>query len=73
VRQSVDQIATRQEQITRTVDEVAAGQEQMARDITKLQAISQYILYKNSEPPQRPAPVCVPTPIPWPSQAQTAR
>ena len=79
VRQSVDQIAAGQEQMTRSVDRIAASQEQMARtvgqltsgqeqltrEITKLQAIEQYILYKNSEPP-------APKPAPRPSQ-RTAR
>ncbi len=79
VRQSVDQIAAGQEQMTRSVDRIAASQEQMARtvgqltsgqeqltrEITKLQAIEQYILYRNSEPP-------APKPAPRPSQ-RTAR
>ena len=52
---SVDQLASSQEQITRTVDQLASSQEQIARDIIKLQAISQYSPYKNSESP-RPAP-----------------
>jgi hypothetical protein len=79
VRQSVDQIAAGQEQMTRSVERIAAGQEQMARtvgqltagqeqltrEITKLQAIEQYILYKNSEPP-------APKPVPRPPQ-RTAR
>jgi hypothetical protein len=70
VRQSVDQIAAGQEQMTRSVERIAASQEQMARtvgqltagqeqltrEITKLQAIEQYILYKTSEP-QAPKPV----------------
>jgi len=63
---SVDRIAASQAQITRTVDQLAAGQEQMTREITKLQAIEQYILYKNSEPP-------APKPVPRPSQARTPR
>ncbi len=71
VRQSVDRIATSQEQITRTVDQLAAGQEQLTREIAKLQAINQYILYKSSEPPPRPAPVPAPKPAPRPSQAPT--
>jgi hypothetical protein len=71
VRQSVDRIATSQEQITRTVDQLAAGQEQLTREITKLQAINQYILYKSSEPPPRPAPVAAPKPAPRPLQAPT--
>jgi len=79
VRQSVDQIAAGQEQMTRSVDRIAASQEQMARtvgqltsgqeqltrEITKLQAIEQYILYKSSEPP-------APKPVPRPPQ-RTAR
>jgi hypothetical protein len=57
ITRSVDRIvATSQDQITRSVDQLAAGQEQMTREIIKLQAISQYGLYKNSEPPPRPAP-----------------
>ena len=80
VRQSVDQIAAGQEQMTRSVERIAASQEQMARtvgqltagqeqltrEITKLQAIQQYILYKNSEAP-------TPKPVPRPTQARTAR
>ena len=80
VRQSIDQIAAGQEQMTRSVERIAAGQEQMARtvgqltagqeqltrEITKLQAIQQYILYKNSEAP-------TPKPVPRPTQARTAR
>ena len=80
VRQSVDQIAAGQGQMTRSVERIAAGQEQMARtvgqltagqeqltrEITKLQAIQQYILYKNSEAP-------TPKPVPRPMQARTAR
>jgi hypothetical protein len=79
VRQSVDRIAAGQEQMTRSVERIAAGQEQMARtvgqladgqeqltrEIAKLQAIEQYILYKNSESP-------APKPVPRPSQ-RTAR
>ncbi len=42
-----------------------AGQEHMTREITKLQAIGQYILYKNSEPSG-------PKPVPGPSRARTA-
>jgi hypothetical protein len=64
VRQSVDRIATSQEQITRTVDQLAAGQEQMTREIARLHAIEQYILYKNSEAPPRPAPSPAPAPAP---------
>jgi hypothetical protein len=52
--------------LTRTVGELTAGQEQLTREITKLQAIEQYILYKNSEAP-------TPKPIPRLSQTRTAR
>jgi hypothetical protein len=38
-----------------SVDQLTAGQEQLTREISKLHAIEQYILYKNSEPPPRPA------------------
>jgi hypothetical protein len=36
------------EQIARSVAQLTAGQEQMTREITKLQAVEQYVLYKNS-------------------------
>ena len=72
VRQSVDRIATSQRQILRMVDQLAVRQEQIEREVTKLQAISQYILYKNSEPPQ-PTTGRVPTPVPRPSQVRMAR
>jgi hypothetical protein len=49
-------IASNQEQIARIVDQLTAGQEQMTREITKLQAVEQYVLYKNAEPPPRSAP-----------------
>jgi hypothetical protein len=79
VRRSIDglaiaigaSIATSQEQITRNVDQLAAGQEQMTREITKLQAVERYVLYKNSDPPPRPAPAQLPKPAPRPSQAPT--
>jgi hypothetical protein len=63
ITQNVDRIvATSQEQIAHSVDRLAAGQEQMAREISKLQAISQYVLSKNSEPSPRPAPAPTPKP-----------
>jgi hypothetical protein len=79
VRRSIDglaiaigaSIATSQEQITRSVDQLAAGQEQMTREITKLQAVERYVLYKNSDPPPRPAPAQLSKPAPRPSQAPT--
>jgi hypothetical protein len=70
---SIDRVATSQEQLVRSVDRLTAGQEQMTREITKLQEIEQYILYKNSEPPPRPAPAQVPKPVLRPSQAPTVR
>jgi methyl-accepting chemotaxis protein len=51
-----DSIGANQEQIARSVDQLTAGQEQMTREITKLQAVEQYVLYKNAEPPPRSAP-----------------
>ena len=73
VRQSVERIATSQEQLTRTVDQLAAGQEQMTRDIAKLHAIEQYILYKSSEAPPRPAPAAAPRPAARPAPAPAAQ
>jgi len=56
ITRNVDRIVTTsQGQIMRNVDQLAADQEQTAREISKLQAISQYVLSKNSEPPPRPA------------------
>src|SRR6266850_6420465 len=49
ITRSIDRIAASQEQIARTVDRLTAGQEQMTREITKLQGIAQYMLYKSSE------------------------
>jgi hypothetical protein len=68
---SSDRIAT--EQIARSVAQLMAGQEQMTREITKLQAVEQYVLYKNSEPPPRPAPAPARNPVPRPSQAPMVR
>jgi hypothetical protein len=44
VQQNVDRIATAQEKIIRSID-------QLTKEIAKLQAVEQYILYKQSEPP----------------------
>jgi hypothetical protein len=73
VRQSVDRIAANQDQMTRTIGQLVAGQEQMTREITKLQSIEQYILYKNSEPPPRPAPAAAPKPAARPSPPPAPR
>jgi len=68
---SADRIAT--EQIARSVAQLTAGPEQMTREITKLQAVEQYVLYKNSEPSPRPAPAPARNPVPRPSQAPMVR
>src|SRR6266436_299623 len=81
VRRSIDgraisignSIATSQEQTTRSIDQLTAGLEQMTREIAKLQAVEQYVLYKNSDPPPRPAPAQARNPISRPSQAPTVR
>jgi hypothetical protein len=64
---SIERIAAAQEQLARTVDQLTASQEQAMREITKLQAVEQYILYKSSEPPPRPAPAPARNPAPRPS------
>jgi hypothetical protein len=57
ITRNVDRIiATGQEQIMRSVDQLAEDQEQAVREIGKLQAMSQYALSKNTEPPLRPTP-----------------
>jgi hypothetical protein len=61
---NIDRIATSQERVTRGVDQLAAGQEQMTREVTKMQMLEQYILYKSSEPPPRPAPAPARNPAP---------
>ncbi len=43
--------------VRQSVDRITASQDQLTREITKLQAIEQQILRKNSEPP-------VPKPVP---------
>jgi hypothetical protein len=52
--------------VSQKVDQLAAAQEQTIREITKLQAVEQYVLYKNIEPAPRPAPAASPTPAPKP-------
>jgi hypothetical protein len=73
VRQSIDQSVANQEQIARTVDQLATGLERMTREITKLQAVEQYVLHKNLEPPPRPAPAPVHNPGLRSSQAPLVR
>jgi hypothetical protein len=70
---SIDRIAATQEQMARTVDRLTASQEQVMREITKLQSVEQYILYKSSEPPPRPAPAQSRNPAPRPSLVPIVR
>jgi hypothetical protein len=76
MRQSIDglatSIATSQEQTMRSVDQLTARQEQMTREIAKVQAVEQYVLYKNSDPTPRLVPAPTPRPVQRPSQAPTA-
>ena len=66
ISRSVGEIVTSsQEQIARSVAKLAADQEQMAREIIRLQAISQYGLYKIADP--RPAPSPAPRPATRPA------
>jgi hypothetical protein len=69
VRQSLDEIATSQEQMTRSLDQFAADQGQMTREITKLQEIEQSIRSKNSEPSPRPVSSSSPKPRSRPASA----
>jgi len=68
IQKSIDGLATSiaasQEQIIRNVDQLMASQEQMTREIAKVQAVEQYVLYKNSDPP----PPAVPAPMTRPTQ-----
>jgi hypothetical protein len=76
MRQSVSGLATsiaiNREQVTHNIDQLTAGQKEMTREIGKLQAVEQYLLYKNSGPPPRQAPAPAPKLILRPSQASTA-
>ena len=68
---NVDGISARRQQMTHGFDQLAADQEQMTREITKLQAVE--VLYKNSEPSQRPDLAPPRNPVPQPSQAPMVR
>ena len=57
----------------RDVDQITAAQERMTHEITKLQAVEQYVLYKNSEPPPRSDPAPALKHVPRLSQASTGR
>jgi uncharacterized protein HemX len=76
MRQSIDglatSIATNQEQIMRGVDTLTASQEQLTREIAKVQAVEQYVLYKNADPPSRAIPAPTPKPVQRPPQPTTA-
>jgi hypothetical protein len=62
--------------VSQKIDQLAAAQEHMTREITKLQAVEQYVFYKNLEPPPRSAPAPAasparnpaPKPLPAPSE-----
>ncbi len=62
VRQKVDRVAASQEKIIHSIDQLTAGQDLLTKEIAKLQAVEQYILYKNTEPPPRPTPPA-PSPV----------
>ena len=70
---SIDRIATGQQELARSVDQLTAGLGQMTREIAKLQAVEQYVLYKNPEPPSRTAPPPVRSPVLRSSQAPIER
>jgi len=67
---SLNLVAVRQ-----SVDQIAAGQDQMTHEITKLRATQQEILDKISVPPPRPAaaPARKPVPLTPPSQTPPVR
>jgi hypothetical protein len=69
---SIHRIAASQEEIARTVSRLTGGQEQMTREITKLQEMSQYALYKGSEPRAQPPTPPARKPVPLSPQAPTA-
>jgi uncharacterized protein HemX len=76
MRQSIDglasSIAANQEQIMRGVDTLTASQEQLTREIAKVQAVEQYVLYKNADSPSRAVPAPTPKPVQRPPQPTTA-
>jgi hypothetical protein len=57
--------------VRQSVDQLAAGQQQMTREITKLQATKQDSLDRTSAPPSSPAAAAARKPVP--SQAQPVR
>jgi hypothetical protein len=73
VARNIDRIAAAQEEMVRTVGQLTASQEQLMREITQLQMVEQYVLYKNTQPPPRPAPGQARNRILRSSQAPTVR
>jgi hypothetical protein len=79
VRQSIDRIATGQEQMTRRIergierstDRLATGQDQTTREISDLQTFEQYVLHRISILPPRPAPTTMSKPVLRSPQAPT--
>jgi hypothetical protein len=59
--------------LRQSVDQLAAGQEQITRDITKLRAAEQDILDKITAPPPRPAAAPARKPVPLTPPSQPAR
>jgi hypothetical protein len=70
---NIDRIAASEEQIAHGIDQLAASQEQMTREIIKLQEVRRSVVYKDSEPPPRPALVLARTPLPRSSPAPSAK
>jgi hypothetical protein len=70
---TIERIGATQEQLARTVDHLTASQDQVMREIAKLQAVEQYMLYKSSEPPPRPAPSQTRNAVPRPSLVPIVR
>jgi hypothetical protein len=63
-QQQLDAMSLGLAAVRQSVDQLAAGQEQMTRDITKLQTAAQDILDKISAPPPRPAGAAAHKPAP---------
>src|SRR6266699_2466407 len=63
-RQQLNAMSLSLAALRQSVDQLAAGQEQMTRDITKLRAAEQDILDKITAPPPRPAAAPARKPVP---------
>jgi hypothetical protein len=59
--------------VRQSVDQLASGQQQMRREITKLQTTEQDIFDKITAPPPPPSPAAIPARKPVPPQAQPVR